>query len=367
MLKPINNVTCSPALVACQHLIQRFALWLCNPTTIATHINQQSLQPPILASNIEADWLWKFLQRVHDKKSLLSRAEIVASMPLSEKQALANWIRAVSNIPALFQTTQDVLIVNCPIATKSNWDAFKVLMDAFYEKAFRSGLPYLPDGTPTAADGVDYAHFVKVFRNIHRLNQNAHAREICVLCGGPLGDTPHVDHWINKATFPILSVCANNLLLICSICNEAPNKADKPVHSAGSFDNWFHPYLRPGNRILRPKYVLHQLSVKCSATPLVDKPKAITLDALLNLSKRWTCEFKAEYAKHKDILIRREQRRIQKTGSGHTQDEILSYIQDWQEDLSVSQPHYEIHQTLAAALQEPTRLSAWYCEIKSIT
>lgn len=367
MLKPINSVTCSPALVACQQLIQRFALWLCNPTTTAASINQQSLQPPILASTIEADWLWEFLQRVHIHESLLSRAQIVAAMTLSEKQALANWIRAVSNIPTLFQSTRNLLLVDCPIANKSNWKAFKILMDAFYEKAFRSGLPYLPNGTATAVGGVTYADYVNVFRSMHRLSQHPDAREICVLCGGPLGDTAHVDHWINKATFPTLSVCANNLLLICSICNEAPNKAGKPVHSAGSFDDWFHPYLRPGNRILRPKYVLHQLSVKCSATPLVDKPKAITLDALLNLSKRWTCEFKAEYAKHKDILIRREQRRIQRMDRGHTQDEILSYIQDWQQDLSVSQPHYEVHQTLAAALQEPTRLTAWYCEIKSIT
>lgn len=367
MLKPINSVTCSPALAACQQLIKRFALWLCNPTTTATSINQQSLQPPILASSIEADWLWGFLQRVHINESLLSRAQIVAAMTTSEKQALANWIQAVSNIPTLFQSTQNLLLVDCPITSKSNWNAFKVLMDTFYEKAFRSGLPYLPNGTPTAVGGVTYADYVNVFRNMHRLSQHPDAREICVLCGGPLGDTPHVDHWINKATFPILSVCANNLLLICSTCNEAPNKAGKPVHSAGSFDDWFHPYLRSGNRTLRLKYVLPKFSVRCSANPLIDKPKALTLDRLLNLSKRWTREFKAEYAKHQKNLIRKEKHRIQRAVSRHTQDEILSYIQDWQNDLSSSEPHYEVYQTLATALQEPTRLTAWYSEIQSIT
>lgn len=365
MLKPIHRVDCSPALAACQRLMQRFALWLCNPTTNSADISQQGLQPPLLTSAIEATWLWNFLQRIDGGQSLLSCAQAVAAMPPAQKAALADWIQAVSALATQFQPAPTPWPINCPIATESDWKAFKALMEAFFEKGFRSGLPYLPNGTPAATGGVNYADYVSAFRDAHRLNPAPHAREVCVLCGGPLGDTPHVDHWIIKSAFPLLSVCADNLQLICSTCNEAPNKGDKPVHSAGSFADWFHPYLSPGNGALHMTYTLPELSVRCCAAPPIEQPKAEKLDALLNLSGRWTREFKAEYAKHQDVLIRRERRRLQRAQAGHTQVEILSYIQQWQADLTASEPHHEVHQTLAIALQEPSRLVAWHSELAS--
>ena len=368
MLKPIHRVACSPALAACQRLMQRFALWLCDPATTDAHLNQQGLQPPVVASVIEADWLWEFLQRVDAGQSLLSRAQALAAMPAAQKAALAAWVQTVSALPTQFQPAPPLWPVNRPVASESDWKAFKVLMEAFYEKGFRGGrLPYLPSGTPTAAGGVNYADYVSAFRNAHRLNPAPHAREVCVLCGGRLGDTPHVDHWISKSAFPLLSVCADNLQLICSTCNEAPNKGEKPVHSAGSFADWFHPYLRPGNGALQLEYVLPEFSVQCSAATPADQPKAAKLDALLNLASRWTREFKAEYAKHQDVMSRREQRRIRSAQARHTQAEIQSYVQQWQADLVPSEPHHEVHQTLAAALRDPSRLAAWHSELGMVT
>jgi len=367
MLKPIHRVACSPALAACQHLMQRFALWLCDPATTGAHISQQGLQPPVMASAIEANWLWDFLQRVEAGESLLSRAQTLAAMPAVQKAALVTWVQTVSALATQFQLAPTPWPINRPVASESDWKAFKALFEAFYEKGFRSGLPYQPNGAPTAACGVNYADYASAFRNAHRLNPAPHAREVCVLCGGPLGDTPHVDHWIIKSAFPLLSVCADNLQLICSTCNEAPNKGDKAVHSAGSFADWFHPYLRPGNGALQLDYVLPELSVLCTATTPGDQPKAAQLDALLNLAKRWTREFKAEYAKHQDVLIRREQRCIKQAQARHTQADIQSYVQQWRADLVPSEPHYEVHQTLAAALQEPARLAAWHGELGLVT
>lgn len=362
MLKPIHRVTCSPALAACQRLMQRFALWLCDPGTTGAHISQQGLQPPVLASAIEANWLWDFLQRIDAGQSLLTRAQTVAAMLPAQKADLAAWIQTVAALATQFQPAPIPWPIRRPLASESDWKAFKALMEAFYEKGFRSGLPYQPNGTPTGTGGVNYADYVSVFRNAHRLNPSPHAREVCVLCGGPLGDTPHVDHWIIKSVFPLLSVCADNLQLICSTCNEAPNKGEKPVHSTGSFADWFHPYLRPGNGAIQLNYVLPDLSVLCSATA-ADQPRAAKLDALLNLTSRWTREFKAEYARHQDVLIRKEQRRLRSADARHTEVEILSYVQQWHADLLASEPHHEVHQTLAAALQEPSRLAAWHSEL----
>ena len=366
MLKIIHRVACSPALTACQQLMQRFALWLCDPATKGAHISQLGLQPPVLASSVEANWLWDFLQRIDAGESLLIRAQTVADMPPAQKVALATWIQTVAALAAQFQPAPTAWPINRPVVSELDWKAFKVLMEAFYEKGFRSGLPYLPNGTPTAAGGVSYAEYVSAFRSEHRLSLSPHVREVCVLCGGPLGDTPHVDHWIIKSAFPLLSVCADNLQLICNTCNEAPNKGDKPVHSKGSFADWFHPFLRPGNGALQLDYVLPELSVRCAATTPADQSKARNLDGLLNLSSRWTREFKAEYASHQDILIRREKRRIQSGQPRHTVVEILSYVQQWQADLTASKPHYEVCQALATALQDPSRLAAWHSELNLV-
>ncbi|EMI5691362.1 hypothetical protein R1V05_004104 [Pseudomonas aeruginosa] len=366
MLKPIHRVACSPALAACQQLMHRFALWLCDPATTAANISQQGLQLPVLGSAIETNWLWKFLQKKVAKQLLLSHAQTVAAMSPAQKAALTTWVQTVSALVAQFQPTPTPWPIASPVENDLDWKAFKVLMESFYEKGFRSGLPYLPNGVPTAKGGVKYADYVNDFRNTHRLNPDPRAHEICVLCGGRLGDTPHVDHWIIKSAFPLLSVCADNLQLICSTCNEAPNKGDKPVYSNGSFADWFHPYLRPGNAALQLDYVLPELSVRCSAKTPADQSKAGNLDELLNLANRWTREFKAEYASHLDILIRREQRRIKSAQARHTPAEILSYVQQWQADLATSVPHYEVLQALATALQEPSRLAAWHSELNLV-
>jgi len=267
MLKPIHRVACSPALAACQRLMQSFALRLCDPAIAGAHISQQNLQPPVLASGIEADWLWAFLQRVYSQQSLLNRAQTVADLLPPQKTALSNWVQAVSTISTQFQPAPNPWPINRPIQSQSDWKAFKELMEAFYEVGFRIGLPYLSDGTPTPLNGVNYALYLSEFREAHRQNPNPETREVCVLCGGPLGMTPEVDHWIAKKEFPLLSVCADNLVPICRECNSTAIKGQKPVHSNGSFSDWFHPYLRPGNAVAQIKYELHPLkSVRCTAT-----------------------------------------------------------------------------------------------------
>lgn len=365
MLKPIHRVACSPALAACKAMMQRFALWLCDPAITSVELTQAGLQPPVLASAIEANWLWAFLQKIDSGHSLLSYAETLADMPDPEKRALSAWVNAVATLSVQFQPAPLPWPINRPTISDAAWKAFKALMEAFYEKAFKSagGLPFLANGGPTSAGGVTYATYVRVFRGAHRLSNHPDAREVCVMCGGPLGDTPHVDHWIIKSVFPLLSVCADNLQLICSTCNEAPNKGDKPVYSNSNFADWFHPYLRPGYGSVQPVYVLQEMVVRCQSPHVVDQPKAESLNRLLNLASRWTKEFKAEYANRQNVLCRRERQRIKQAQGRHTQAEIQAYVQQWQIDLADCEPHHEVHQTLAMALQEPTRLAAWHSEL----
>ncbi|MDP9911932.1 hypothetical protein J2W27_004056 [Variovorax boronicumulans] len=330
------------------------------------NLTHAALQPPVMPSGIEADWLWDFLQKKQDKRPLLDRALAVVAMPDAEKIALSAWVQAVSALAPQFQPAPIAWPMTCPLADKANWAAFRTLMEAFYEKGFHAGLPYLEDGTPVAKGGVTYAQFVQAFRDRHRLNLNPDAREVCVLCGGLLGDTPHVDHWIIKSAVPLLSTCADNLTLICSTCNEAPNKGDQPVHTSGSFADWYHPYLRPGSGGFQLGYDLHAVAVHCSAFAPADQSKVSNLDRLLKLSSRLTGKFKAEYANQQGVLSRRELRRVNAGYARHTQQELENYVQQWAADLLPTEPDHEVHALLGQAMNEPARVQAWLAELAAV-
>lgn len=361
MLKPVSQPFCCGALNACFKLQMHLLQWLCDPTSTAADITKMNLVPPRVPTQLEADWLWRFLRG--QKKTRLGQAKAIADMSAAEKASLLGWSNSVVAVAAQFLPNPPVWPITLPVIHATAWTAFKGLMDAFYERGLKGGLPYRADGTPVAANGVNYASFVQAFRDAHRLNLAPDAREVCVLCGGPLGDTPHVDHWIIKSAVPLLSVCADNLQLICSTCNEAPNKGDKPVHTTGSFAEWFHPYLRSGTGVLQLGYVLPELAVRCEAIQSVDQPKADNLNRLLNLADRWTREFKAEYGKQQEVLRRRERRRISSGQARHLQPEIQAYVKQWQGDLLPSEPHHEVHQALCTAMLEPARLAAWHSEL----
>ena len=363
MLKAIQYLPCFPAVAACQRLMQRFALWLCDPVTTPAHISQAGMQPPVMLTVVEADWLWTFLQSKKDERPLLERAVTIAALPPQHKSELSTWIQTVTALALQFQPAPPIWPTVRPLPNESEWKAFQGLMDAFYEKAFKSGLPYRADGTPVAFGGVTYSEFVKAFREKHRLNADPYSREVCVFCGGPLGDGPHVDHWIVKSAFPILSMCSNNLTLICATCNEAPNKGEKPVHERGVFADWFHTYLCPGAGKLQLNYDQQAFAVGCSSPLAGDHAKAAHVDALLNLGKRWTREFKAEYAKHQGALRQAEGRRRNRGCAGHTLAEVEDYVHHWADHLSQCEPHHEVHFLLGQAMREPARLQAWLVEL----
>lgn len=336
-------------------------VWLCDPAVGAVDLIKSNCVPPRMPTQIEADWLWTFLQKVDAGVALLDCAKSLAAMSSDDKQALLDWVKTVASIQAQFQANPPDWPVERPVI--SEWKAFKRLMEAFYEKGLKSGLPYAADGSPVVTGGVSYTQFVKEFREAHRLSTHPSAREVCVLCGGPLGATPEVDHWVNKSAYPLLSVCADNLLPVCGDCNSSSNKGAKPVHSQGGFGVWFHPYLRHANDGVSLDYDTKSQSVTAVATKPCDTPKVDNLDKLLNLSARWTVEFKAEYSKQQNVLLGREKRRKNSNQTGQTQSDIIAHIQSAQDDLLSTEPHFEVHSALLAALLDTARLTAWQTEL----
>lgn len=354
MLKPIYRVACSPALAACQQLMRRLALWLCDPQVSAASITQANLRA-CMGSAIEGDWLWHLLAGSTGKKALLYKAKRIADLPSVEKTGLQQWIQAVSALPQHFGPQPPAALPVQPPngwgAKNEPWTAFKALMLAFYEEGLRDGLPYAANGAPTAdaTQRVTYDQFVREFRAAHCPDTHPDAREVCVLCGGPL-ILPAVDHWLAKGAFPLLAVCADNLLPICGECNTAPQKGQKPVHTNGAFTDWFHPYHRHANGAIRLRYDESALGMHVESATPADAAKVQNLDALLNLGRRWTREFKAEYRR----LQREAQRRYPGNAPG-----LQKHLTAYRHSLSAAEPYYEIHALLAEMLLDPTRLQAF--------
>lgn len=358
MLKPVSQPFCGGALNACLELQMHLLRWLCDSTTAAADVTRINLVPPRVPTQIEADWLWHFL--VGRKQTRLKQAKIIAGMSEPEKTALLGWSNSVVAVAAQFLPTPPAWPI-APVIAAPAWAAFKGLMEAFYELGLKSELPYLANGTPVAANGVSYASFVVAFRNAHRPHPDA--LDLCVLCGGELGDTPEVDHWISKGQYPLLSVCQDNLVPVCHDCNSSANKGEKPVHTAGCFDDWFHPYLRSGHGKVSVDYRLTTRSVTCAAVNQSDAARVRNLDELLNLSTRWTRRFKAEYRIQQDDLRRIAKKKIQLQQGSVSQVEIQNHLQGEQSKLSPERPWFEVHCALFAALLQQSRLDAWQTEL----
>lgn len=361
MLKPIHQAPCSPALRATRKLQVQLLAWLCDPATNGANVKKENLLQLPALTPIEADWLWAFLEKKDGKRALLERAQVLAGMPPAEKLALYDWGKSVVALSGQFQLNPPAWPQDKPAISSPAWQAFQQLMEAFYTKGLVSGLPYLANGTPVSSGGVNRASFVHEFLNEHRPHQDA--IDLCVLCGGELGDTPEVDHWISKGQYPLLSVCQDNLVPICHDCNSTMNKGEKPVHAAGCFDDWFHPYLRPGHGKVRVDYRLNTRSVTCAAVNQSDAEKARNLDELLNLSTRWTRRFKAEYLIQQGDLRRIAKKKMQLQQDTVSRVEIQNYLQEEQLKLSPERPWYEVHCTLFAALLHQSRLDAWQTEL----
>lgn len=365
MLKPIHRVACSPALRACRQLQEHLLAWLCDPAVGEADVTKANLQQLQTLIPIEADWLWAFLEKSEGKRALLERAQLLAGMSPAEKLALHSWGKSVTALAEQFQPNPAAWQQGQPAIPVDAWQAFKQLMEAFYTKGLASGLPYLVNGTPAGSGGVNRSGFLNEFRNEHRPHPDA--IDLCVFCGGELGDTPEIDHWISKGQYPLLSVCQDNLVPICHDCNSKANKGEKPVHTAGCFDDWFHPYLRSGDGKVRVDYRLETLGVTCAAVHQSDVAKVRNLDGLLNLSTRWAKRFKAEYRIQQDDLRRIAKKKKQLQQGAVSRIEIQNHLQEAQSKLSPERPWYEVHCALFAALLHQSRLDAWQTELEGAT
>lgn len=118
--------------------------------------------------------------------------------------------------------------------------------------------------------------------------------------------------------------------------------------------------------LLRAKR-LPDFAVTCAAMSPVDAARVRNLDALLNLSRRWTRELKAEYVNQQGKLKRYEAQRLSRGQARHTQAEVAAFAASFRDGLLESEPNHEVHRLLGDVLLEQARLAAWQTELGLVT
>jgi hypothetical protein len=240
-----------------------------------------------------------------------------------------------------------------PRTDLAQWNAFKELMQGFYEK-LAAGLPFDGAGNPVDSNGVTYGQFVHEFKL-------AHGDRVCVLCDGPFSG-PQVDHWIGKAAFPLLAIAPHNMLPICCVCNEPPAKGTKAAYTAGvaeAFKDWFHPYHYPGYGRVSMVYEITRLAVFASALAPADVIRVQHLDGLLNLSLRWTGTFKAEYRNRQKAL----RQLIDNGYLAATVNDLRQKLAEWKISLVVDEENFQVSNLVLDHALDPDSLNGWLMEL----
>ena len=122
MLKPITQPFCCGALNACLELQMHLLRWLCDPTTGAADVTQINLVPPRVPTQIEANWLWRYLYG--RKQTRLDQAKIIAGMSAAEKIALLGWSNSVVAVADQFLVVDARKIIEEVEAAVDRWDEF---------------------------------------------------------------------------------------------------------------------------------------------------------------------------------------------------------------------------------------------------
>lgn len=278
MLHPIQLPDSHIALMRTVELQARLMDWICNPATTAadvTLVNLSLREPDV------AEWLNWFagLQDI-----LPAMAYIADSQ--QEKSAIKDWFKGSLRFAEHFDDTNAAPTAwptPLPFPEPTAAHVSKLLL-RFYTAAYQggNGLPYDSVGNPCER-GLKWEQYREAIRS-------ANFERVCPGCDGDLNAGEEFDHWIGKATYPSLSVCPENLVLLCHKCNSTGQKGTQPTYSAGAapFADWFHPWLRQAEG--KFSLSINGANVTLAENDPADAARIANLDRLLGLSGRWSDE-----------------------------------------------------------------------------
>jgi hypothetical protein len=355
MLYPINPPSCSPALDWAVQLQRDLITALCDTNTTPDMVTPQWVRalrpdPPEIA-----DWLEALAGRSFQKVNFIDAMKLIAGLDDANKRTVLSYYTNNHLFTQAFAPGQDppATIDITSAGDKSVQTAIKTLFVGFYVIGFgEKGFPVVAVGG--TLDFSNRKMFVGLFKDENQMT-------VCPLCDGDFNG-PEIDHWLPEGKYPALSCHPRNLVPICHDCNKPGCKHEKPPLTPGAprpFDDWFHPYERPAVGHFSID-ISNGKSVRLVGTDIEQQKRIDNLDALINLSRRWSDAYqrqKADYLSKLAGKVRNKRIPVEPAA-------LLDTVQEWIEELDdtrFDRRYSLIKMKILGAVMDPgsATFSAW--------
>lgn len=282
--------------------------------------------------DVEPKWVVEKLATVKDridgnKKTLIQNIKEVAKLPTSIKKKLyedfkhdLQFDRAYSLHYGVFQIRGLTALDGQPIKVRR---AFRGLLECFYAPVFYKQCGYrITDSSGNVSDFCkdDY---------LESYNSSNLGVRVCPFCDS-LDESPQLDHYIKKSSYPGLSCHPLNLVPICGNCNKGENKGQKLVFNKSASDpwaDWLHPYLRPAYGLYKIKIQKPNGSLQPTlvASNGLAQRQLNNYVKLIRLDIRWRNQMKRKVA----LTERKIDDYRKDLGRKPTEAELLGKLQEW--------------------------------------
>lgn len=264
---------------------------LCDETTRAEDIEVAWVQ--WVWPRQELEWVVKFCRAGRADETIIPSLMVIAGMTAHAKAGLWQCFEREMELQTRVEegallTAGDAL----PSLSPGERSAVKDLFHAFYLRLGHrtadgwQGYCFPSDDGWRSLSREDYA---AAFQNANRNAQPP--LWVCPFCDGQI-ENPPLDHYYPKGRYPLLSCHPQNLVPICTKCNEFGAKGEKPPlpdNAAAPHQEWLHPYFGPAPE---------DTFVELSGIPPEPLPKLLSPSAwhrnrlenhawLVNLESRW--------------------------------------------------------------------------------
>jgi hypothetical protein len=300
---------------------------LCNPAVTADDVTADWVKAR--RADIDAAWVERFCAWSKEKKCVLDRMKAIAGLSNADKQALVAHYERNLRYPEAFDAAVPPPLATTPLPdglSENAVVAYRHFFELYYAPIFYRGKGY-----PIIDPGLNGQPLTKdqYLEAYHAANPDV---KVCPLCDGSM-DGAELDHWLAKKHLPEINCHPQNLVEICGACNSGSyegikNKGEKLAMETGNaapFSNWFHPYLRPAAGLFSIR-IEHGVPTLASDDPVI-QARLNSLDGLVNLTKRWTDEYRTQF-KGIEQRIRNHRRH------GKTFDEagLKAQLNSWKTD-----------------------------------
>jgi hypothetical protein len=235
-------------------------------------------------------------------------------------------------------------------------DTVRPLMIAFYDTLFESGFPEAVHPN-TGSNRLTRRDWNEAF-----WNDNVQLR-VCPACDRQRPDRirgiigSQVNHFLPKESYPFYSIHPDNLVPVCSECNERAQGSRDPIddHQNAPLVNCFHPYHRPaidhicvmGNATDVGKFQIELREKDGSLSQRVQ-----SLVDVLDLESRW--------ADRMEQLIDGVIESLESDTKEELQEKLAEKLEDTGERFGRQPNSYVYHQLLKYILDNPSELdSLW--------